>query len=490
MRIVLIDDCADDRALSAMALRSGLPEADIVPVVDALAYAEVLSSAATCDVAIGDLQVRWADGARALLALRARNPRMVLIALSRPAHGEPAEALPDAGFDASIAKTSRGLVNLATSVRAALARRVHGNADCLLDSLPVAAAVLDAGGCIERVNATFLALLDLPATEPLAGRLLDTLLTDPGVKAELAAARKARRPLERIETTLATTRDGSVRVSLWISAMEEADRWLVVLHDVSAFRQVEAELREQAIALGRSNDELEVLTYAVGHDLQEPVQLIAGHARLLLEHHAEALDEEARRSLRHIEASAARMREMLAGAIDFARAGRRDSPHSDIDLGALIDGLATELTAERPAASIEHGPLPVLRGDLPQLTRLFRNLLGNALKFCRAQAPRVRVQAEQVDAQWHIDVIDNGIGIAAADTARVFTLFARLHTGEEYPGTGIGLALCKRIAEAHGGSIGARPNPTGGAVFTLSLPCTRPKCPPTSGTARHTGERP
>lgn len=245
---------------------------------------------------------------------------------------------------------------------------------------------------------------------------------------------------------------------------------------VVAWRQQErmrADLREANDALGRSNRELETFAYVASHDLQEPLRTVGGFAQLLNQRYEGKLDPEADEFIGYITEGAARMQSMINDLLVYSRVGRSELPHDRVDLRALAErvegSLATRI--EETGGSVTIGVLPTVTGDSSELARLLQNLISNGLKFHGPGAPpRVEVNAERVDGEWQIAVVDHGIGIPPAQAERVFGMFQRLHARGEYEGTGIGLAVCRKIAERHGGRVWVESNGRGGSRFVVALP--------------------
>jgi PAS domain S-box-containing protein len=243
--------------------------------------------------------------------------------------------------------------------------------------------------------------------------------------------------------------------------------------DISKRKEAEVELAEARANLERSNAELDQFAYVASHDLKEPLILLSAYARMLEERHGEGLEEEGRTFLGHIRDEANRMKAMIDDLLDYSRLETRSGEATPVDLNEVLASACRTLepTLEETGGSIEQpGNLPTVSGSQVQFERLFRNLLSNGIKFRGDAEPLVRVSAEQADGSWRIDVADNGIGIDPAKAERVFDVFQRLHSQERYPGTGMGLAICKRIVERHGGEISVAPRDGGGSTFSFTLP--------------------
>ncbi len=218
--------------------------------------------------------------------------------------------------------------------------------------------------------------------------------------------------------------------------------------------------REAALAstlkdLQRSNEALEQFAYAVSHDLQAPIRSISSYAAVLRDEHAPSLDDEARACVVRIEKSAVHMAELVRDLLEYARVGSRGAEFKAVALDVVLDRALANLSGElsRQSAEVSREPLPKVQGDEVQLVQLFQNLVGNAIKFHGEAAPRVHIAARREGEAWIVSVADNGIGVAPEYHERIFRVFERLHSGDAYPGTGIGLATCKRVVERHGGHI-------------------------------------
>jgi len=209
------------------------------------------------------------------------------------------------------------------------------------------------------------------------------------------------------------------------------------------------------------------------HDLQEPLRSIGGFAQLLDERYGDTLDDDGKRFIGFITKGVARMQALIADLLTYSRAGQNTLRTQEVDTKALVHETLSSLDAaiRDAGAEVDVGKLPVIHADRAALAQLFGNLLSNALKFTDGRRPpHVDVFAARDDGGWRFTVADNGLGIDAKDADRVFGMFERLHGEDAYGGTGIGLAICKRIVERHGGRIWYEPAPGGGAAFSFTLP--------------------
>ncbi len=250
-------------------------------------------------------------------------------------------------------------------------------------------------------------------------------------------------------------------------------------HDITERKQAEQALAGQARKLQqameelrRSNSELEQFAYVASHDLQEPLRMVASYCQLLQRRYAAKLDNDAHEFIGFAVEGAKRMQSLINDLLLYSRVGTKGKPFARTSLEQVFADALANLTVsiEEAKADISHDPLPVVQGDQVQLLQLLQNLLGNALKFRREAPVRILVGALREDDRWLISVSDNGIGIEPQYAERIFMIFQRLHTREQYPGTGIGLSVCKKIVERHGGKIWVEPAPTGGSVFRFTMP--------------------
>jgi signal transduction histidine kinase len=234
----------------------------------------------------------------------------------------------------------------------------------------------------------------------------------------------------------------------------------------------EKELALRTQELERSNAELERFAYVASHDLQEPLRAVASHVQILEQDYKGRLDADADESIRHAVEGAAHMRLLISDLLAYSRIGRRNDPLQPTSAaGALATALRQlQVAIAESGAEVTHDELPEVTADSTQLIQLFQNLVGNALKFRGPETPTVHVGVEKSEEGWTFSVRDNGIGIDPQYAERIFAPFERLHGRHEYPGTGVGLAICKKIAERHGGRIWVESDPGEGAAFRFTMP--------------------
>jgi PAS domain S-box-containing protein len=282
---------------------------------------------------------------------------------------------------------------------------------------------------------------------------------------ERLSAVLAGRRVERIETQWVRKDGGLVDVLLTASPIRDRDGAVVgasaVVHDITARKRDEAELR-------RSHAELERFADIAAHDLREPLMAISQLTALL----ERGVEDQREEIVAHLRAAVAHGRRLVDGLLDLARIGRNPAPEQRVELRPMVEGLLDTLAPQIEAAGarVEVGPLPTVRGVEGELARVFQNLLVNALKFRGDAPPVIEVNAARGPGEWILTVRDNGPGVSERNRERVFDLFARGHSEDAAPGNGLGLAVCRKVVELHGGRIWVEPAPGGGSAFRLSLP--------------------
>ncbi|MFE3638545.1 ATP-binding protein [Streptomyces sp. NPDC059168] len=260
-----------------------------------------------------------------------------------------------------------------------------------------------------------------------------------------------------------------------------------LVEELKFSEQARTLLDEQADDLKRSNTELEQFAYVASHDLQEPLRKVSSFTQLLQRRYGGQLDDKADQYIAFAVDGANRMQTLINDLLAFSRVGRVHNDHQTVDLESVMDKVLDDLsvTIEETNAEITHEPLPTVVGDATQLGMLWQNLLSNAIKFRSPdRSPRVRVGAVCEAGEWTFSVTDNGIGIAPEFHDKVFVLFQRLHTKDAYPGTGIGLAMCKKVVEFHGGTISIDADHTTGTRVVFTLPAAAPSAAAPQGGGR------
>jgi signal transduction histidine kinase len=237
-------------------------------------------------------------------------------------------------------------------------------------------------------------------------------------------------------------------------------------------RQSERELAYKASELARSNADLEQFAYVASHDLQEPLRMIANYTQLLAERYLGKLDEQADKYIRYSVDGAVRMQALIQDLLKFSQVGKSEIKPRTTECRALVEQAVKNLQAavEESGAVVNWNGLRVVMADPTQLTQVFQNLIANAIKFRGAETPVIQIDSEEKDHEWVLTVSDNGIGIPAESWQDIFVIFRRLHTRTEYAGNGIGLSICKKIIERHGGKIWIEAQATPGCCFKFTLP--------------------
>jgi light-regulated signal transduction histidine kinase (bacteriophytochrome) len=257
-----------------------------------------------------------------------------------------------------------------------------------------------------------------------------------------------------------------------------------VAQDITAKRTLEAELQVKnerlALAnteLSRKNKELDEFTYVVSHDLQEPLRTLIAFSDFLMRDQGDKLDDAGKEYVRYLVEASRRLRSLIQDLLSLSRAGKVTAEFSSVNLDEVVEVLKadlSELVRSRNAAILVESPLPEIWGDRDRIGQLLANLVGNGLKYNQNRDPKVEISArEDPEGRWvTLSVKDNGIGIEPQFHARIFQLFRRLHTREEYDGTGAGLAICQKIVQAHGGRIWVESEPGQGSTFHVMLPAS------------------
>jgi PAS domain S-box-containing protein len=341
-----------------------------------------------------------------------------------------------------------------------------------VESAPNGMVMIDRSGKIILVNREVERLFGY-TREELLGQPIERLVPSrfrerhPGFRTDFFAQPKTR-SMGAGRDLFGVRKDGvefAVEIGLNPIETEEGLFVLASVVDISARKRTEEELR-------RSNAELERFAYVASHDLQEPLRMVGNYVQLLGKRYKGKLDSDADEFIGFALDGAVRMQRLIEDLLAYSRVSSRGGELTPTDAGAVLDRALgnLRLAIEEAKAVVTHDPLPVIPADNSQLEHVFLNLIGNALKFRGAQRPEVHVTAVQRDGDWLFSVRDNGIGIEAQYFDRIFVIFQRLHGREQYPGTGIGLAITKRIIERHGGRIWVESQAEQGATFFFTIP--------------------
>lgn len=347
--------------------------------------------------------------------------------------------------------------------------------ECLFDLSPELMAIADFDGHFLRVNPAFTEELGYSKAEMLERSFLDLIHPD---------------DLDATITQMSLLSEGRVVKGfenryrhgqghwVWLSwsASADATKIYATARNVTNERRANEELARKADELKLTNEELEQFAFVASHDLQEPLRTLTSYAELMTDSYADVLDEDGREFLAFMTEAAERLRTLIAALLRYSRLGSHSDERRTMDLRSVVDGVVDDLKAaiEGAGAEIEVAALPTVACEPALLGRVFQNLIANAIKFNDSAPPRVQVTAERSRLGWEIRIADNGIGIREIHRERVFEVFKRLHGPREYPGTGMGLAICRRIVQQHGGTMWCTANTGGGSIFHFTLLDDRP----------------
>jgi len=359
----------------------------------------------------------------------------------------------------------------------------------LLESAPDAMVIVNQQGEIVLINSQ---------TEALFGYRRDELMHQP---VEILVPERFRanhpqhrtqyfdgpsaRPMGTVLELVGRRKDGSeFPVEISLSPLQTTDGVLVTsgIRDITDRKRAEEEVHrlnadlerrvhERTAELARSNRELEQFAYVASHDLQEPLRAVARYTQLLTRRYASKLDDDGQHFIERTTAAVVRMRTLIEDLLEYSRVGTRGAELQPTACESVLQSVLENLhaTIEETGALVSHDPLPVLVADASQMRQLFQNLIGNAIKFHSAAPPRVHVSARDTGQHWLFTVRDNGIGLDPTYEDRIFVIFQRLHSYGAYPGTGVGLAICRKIVERYGGRIWVESQPGAGATFFFTL---------------------
>lgn len=338
-----------------------------------------------------------------------------------------------------------------------------------------AIVITDSHGNIEWANNTFFTLTGYAKSDVLE-KSLGSLFAGGRNVYEAMCPKLNEANHHEIETRI-RRKDGSEFPAEATLSAVRSDADMITHHvlefsDITEFLHAQVELIRRTEELSRSNKELEQFAYVASHDLQEPLRMVASYTQLIAQRYRGKLDADADEFINYAVDGATRMQAIINDLLTLSRVSTRNTAFSRVDAKLALDkALANlRLVIGETGTTIICGSLPALNADGSQLAQLFQNLIGNAIKFRGSNPPRVEIGAEQQNEEWVFHVRDNGIGIAPEYFERIFLMFQRLHTKKEYPGTGIGLTICKKIAERHGGRIWIESEPGKGTTFYFTIP--------------------
>jgi signal transduction histidine kinase len=451
---------------------------------------------ALIDTAIEDLAANpdSPESSRAICELRARRPfQDLVLKLDSPAGPRFLRMNGRPRFDAGSFRGYKGAITDVT-VQAMAERRAatqySGLAEAL-ESVPASVTLFDAEDRLVFCNSATKDFFPKANERLVPGTRFEDLLrtdivrghlwrTDMGVEAFVRdrVERHQRadsnvigeRPDGRwVQVIERRTTDGAI-IGVRIDVTEQK-------HREAELKQKSEQLEEHSRELQRSNAELEQFAYVASHDLQEPLRMVAGYCQLLQRRYQDKLGTEGNEFIDFAVEAAVRMQQLINGLLNFSRIGRSGRELCAVNVGDAAAAAIANLQGAigESGARIELGDLPAIFGDRALVAQLLQNLIGNAIKF-RREAPVIRIGATREEDFWHFLVEDNGIGIEAEYVERVFLIFQRLHGRDKYPGTGIGLAVVKKVVEYHGGRIWIESTPGEGSRFHFTLPAAKETC--------------
>jgi len=491
LRVLLLDDNPDDRMLARRELERHFSDCAITEVGDRHGFEGVAASDLPFDLVITDYQMRWTTGLDVLKYIRAHAPEMPVIMFTATGTQEIAVDAMKHGLDDYVIKSPRHYARLPISVRTCLDRteiraraiRTETRLAALLENIQLGVFRMSLAGRLEEANGAFWAMLDLAPghadgleAHPLIvqirqelGRLDTTLATaELQVLGDLAQGGHARTvKLVRVRVNGHDAVDGIVED---FTPLHRANLEILRLN-----AELEQRIAERTRQLQEANEALEAFGFSVSHDLREPLRTIQGYANALKEDYQEGRLDKFIVYVTRIEAVTRRVDTMVVDLLEFARLSRTEIA---IDAVAVIDAVRDmQLMSQaepgygRARIDIDVAPDIVVKAHRQTLVQTLTNLVSNAVKFVRPErVPHVRIHALRSGALVRIAVEDNGVGIPLEAQSRIFNVFERLHSEEEFPGTGIGLAIVKKGLERMGGGIGVISAPDAGASFLIDLP--------------------
>jgi PAS domain S-box-containing protein len=349
----------------------------------------------------------------------------------------------------------------------------------ILNSALDAIVCIDTDGCIIVWNPQAEKVFGFTENEVMGRRLSDTIiptqyraLHEAGLKRYLTNGQhKVLNTLFEISALHRNGREFPIELTIIPMRLKENVFFCAFIRDITGRREAEARQNEYAEDLKRKNIELEQFAYVASHDLQEPLRTVSGFVELLKRHYKEHADENVNKYINYITDASDRMRRLVQDLLDYSRLGR-ERILEVIDCNSLVQDVLSDLTMaiQESQAVISIDALPVISGYTTEMKQLFQNLVSNSLKFRKpGEPPVIKISVVPKEEHWQFSITDNGIGIDEKYWDRIFVIFQRLHTKNEYEGTGIGLAHCKKITELHSGKIWVNSVPGEGATFYFTI---------------------
>jgi PAS domain S-box-containing protein len=482
-RILLIDESPSDRRLATLVLTGELGSLELETVGTAAEFSGALATG-QFGLVITEARFSWGDGLEVIRLVREMRPVCPVILFTNETGEELWSETLRLAVDGYVSKSSDGFVRLAEVVRAVFFRTrrkaVASSRDApyrrLVETLPVGVFVATFEGEILEANPAFASMLGLFDPEEVAWSAFPDLMVDSSVADSWRNQMASTRYVGNLDVQLRRADDSLMwaRISSWV--VEDAGSGMRhiqgIVEETGDYHATQEELAGQTESLASSNEELEQFAYVVSHDLQQPLSVVSSYLELLDDSAREKLEEEEESYLDRASAAAVKVQEMVDAVLGYARIDTRGGEFLEVDLEAVLEGVKDTLWKEMTCAKAEitSDGLPLVTADQAQMEQLLSNLISNALKFSGSGPARIHLAVEERETEWEVSVRDTGIGIVPEAADRIFVMFQRLHTEKEYPGTGIGLAICKRIVDRHGGRIWVESEPERGATFYFTIP--------------------
>jgi len=495
LRLLILDDNPDDRMLARREIERHFPGCEVTEVGERTSLERAQEAGFPFDVVITDFQMRWTTGLDVLKRVKAHAPQLPVIMFTATGTQEIAVDAMKHGLDDYVIKSPRHYARLPVAVRTCLDRseirsraiRSETRLASLLENIELGVFRMSLEGELEEGNKAFWSMLGLAPGEyskapghpliaevkqrlPELGATLDTAELQV-LSGELVAGGRAHTvKLVRVRVNGHDAVDGIVND---VTSLRRAD---LEIHRLNA--DLEQRIAERTRQLQEANEALETFGFSVSHDMREPLRTIQGYANALKQDFSEGRVEQSAVYVNRIEAIARRVDTMVSDLLEFARLSRTEIPIETVGVAAAIRDMRTMLQAETIQAGAElcvDVPADLhVRAHRQTFVQTLVNLVSNAVKFVApGVVPMVRIGARQAGGTVRITIEDNGIGIPEQAQARIFNVFERLHSEEEFPGTGIGLAIVKKGVERMGGSVGLSSAPGQGASFRVELPAAQ-----------------
>lgn len=482
-RILLVDESPSDRRLASLVLSGEFTGVNLEAVGSAIEFSGALA-AGRFGLVVTEARFSWGDGLEVTRLVRDIRPNCPVILFTAEIGEKLWSETLRLGVDGYLAKSSDGFARLPSVVRSVFfrtrRRTMSTERDApyrrLVEGLPVGVFSATLEGEILEANPSFAAMLALFDPEEVAWSSFPSLFAEPAAAETWRGQMASAHYVGNLDAQLRRA-DGSLlwaRVSSWVVENPHTGARQIqgILEGTDRHHAIRQQLEERVAGLERSNEELEKFAYVVSHDLQQPLSVVSSYLELLSESCRGKLSDEEEGYLERAAGSSVRVQEMVDAVLSYARVDSRGEDFTSVDLADLLLEVQGELWKEITCARAEitNDPLPVVEADRSQIHQLVHNLMSNALKFNDTIPAKIHVGAVERADEWQFSVRDEGIGLDPEAADRVFVMFQRLHTEREYPGSGIGLAICKRIVERHGGRIWVESKPARGSTFFFTLP--------------------